>query len=254
MAIKVISLNLWWGGELFPAIIEFLKAQAADIVLLQEVHNGHDAAAEPKYRSLDFLQEQLGYPYQDFAQMYVVNQPPGPTPLGTAVLAKFPVAGRSVRFFVEGDREIYDDVPEQWPIFPRLLQHCRLDTPASELNVFNMHGVWDLDGDNFSASRRRMSRIIIEATSGLANVILAGDSNAKRTNPAMRAIEKHLRPVFGDELKTTFNMRRKANPGYRTAAVDLMYVSSDIKVASKSCPVVDISDHLPLVVTLEVRA
>jgi endonuclease/exonuclease/phosphatase family metal-dependent hydrolase len=67
----------------------------------------------------------------------------------------------------------------------------------------------------------------------------------------MRAIEEHLTSVFGNSLTTTFNMRRKENPGYATAAVDLMYISNDLRVTGKDCPDVDISDHLPLVVTLE---
>jgi endonuclease/exonuclease/phosphatase family metal-dependent hydrolase len=56
--------------------------------------------------------------------------------------------------------------------------------------------------------------------------------------------------VFGEELKTTFNMKHKDNPGYATAAVDMMFISPDIKVSEKACPEVDVSDHLPLVVQL----
>lgn len=83
------------------------------------------------------------------------------------------------------------------------------------------------------------------------HVILAGDTNAKPTNQAMRNLEKHFVSVFGDELTTTFNMKRKTNPGYATAAVDLMYISPDLEVIQKACLDVDVSDHLPLVVTLQ---
>jgi endonuclease/exonuclease/phosphatase family metal-dependent hydrolase len=66
----------------------------------------------------------------------------------------------------------------------------------------------------------------------------------------MRQVGQHLTSVFGDSLKTTFNISRKDNPGYATAAVDMMFVSSDIEVIEKACPAVDVSDHLPLVVQL----
>ncbi len=58
--------------------------------------------------------------------------------------------------------------------------------------------------------------------------------------------------VFKDELATTFNMKHKVDPGYATAAVDMFFASSDIKIVSKSCPDDDVSDHKPLVVTIEI--
>jgi endonuclease/exonuclease/phosphatase family metal-dependent hydrolase len=47
-------------------------------------------------------------------------------------------------------------------------------------------------------------------------------------------------------------MHRKDNPGYATAAVDMLFVSPGIKIIDRQCPDVDISDHLPVVATLEV--
>ena len=114
--------------------------------------------------------------------------------------------------------------------------------------------MYDLDGDNFSEARRKMSDTIIKNIQGKDNVILAGDTNAKPTNKAMRAVEDHLTNVFGNDLTTTFNMRRKENPGYATAVVDLMYVSPNIRILDKVCPAVDISDHLPLIATFEITS
>lgn len=47
-------------------------------------------------------------------------------------------------------------------------------------------------------------------------------------------------------------MKRKTTFGYATAVVDMIFVSGDICVTSKSCPKVDISDHLPLVCEFEI--
>ncbi len=69
----------------------------------------------------------------------------------------------------------------------------------------------------------------------------------------IRNIEKHLNNVFKDELSTTFNVKHKdltRFPGYATAVVDMVFVSSDLQVQSKKCPAVDVSDHLPLVCDL----
>jgi endonuclease/exonuclease/phosphatase family metal-dependent hydrolase len=112
--------------------------------------------------------------------------------------------------------------------------------------------VWDLDGDNPSPARRTMVERTLAAIKDKPNILLAGDTNATINNLLLRDIEKQLTSVFGHELRSTFNMRRKDRPGYAAAAVDHMYVSPNISVTSKSCPDIDISDHLPLSATLEI--
>ncbi len=252
MTLKFISLNLWWGGNLFPQIIDFLRAEDADIVALQEVHDGKDPALKDRLRSMQVLKQELGYPHQEFALAHMLILPEGTLPSGNAVLSKFPITNSAVTFLFDPTQTAYFDKPEQWPILPRILQGTSLDTPVGEVNVFNIHGVWDLDGDSPSPQRQTMVERTFEAIQGKSNVILAGDTNANQNNPVLLDIEKRLTSVFGRELASTFNMRRKDNPGYATAAVDHMYVSPNIKVLSHSCPDVDVSDHLPLIATLEI--
>jgi endonuclease/exonuclease/phosphatase family metal-dependent hydrolase len=252
MTLKIVSLNLWHGGRLFREALEFLKSQDADIIALQEVHDGHGSNLAGRYRSMQVLREELDYAYDDFARAFMLSQPEGEIPFGSAILSRLPLEQNSVDFFVEPTRPYYRDVPEEWPILPRLLQGTKITAEGHEVNFFNIQGVWDLAGDNDSPARHRMVDTILKAAADKPNVIVTGDTNAKPTNPAMRRLEDPLMSVFGDGLKTTFNMRRKDNPGYATAAVDLMYISPHIKVLSKDVPDVDVSDHLPLVVTLRI--
>jgi len=245
-------LNLWWGGYLFPAILDFLKTEAPDVVMLQEVYNGTGPELEDRYRSMRVLRERLSYRGSDFVQSFIHDSPAGMLSQGNAVLSKFPISARSSRFITKPAKASYKDLPEEWPVEPRILQHVALDTPAGEVNVFNMHGVWDLAGDRYSPERQRMGELIIEEAGGKPNVILGGDSNATAGNRLMRELGKDFKSAFSPAPKTTFNMRRKDNPGYATAAVDIMYVSPSIEVLSAECPDIDISDHLPLVVNLQI--
>lgn len=252
MTIKVISLNLWWGGNLFPEILTFLGEQDADIVALQEVHDGSGLQLQERQQSMRVLRGKLHYPHDNFTQAFVLSAPEGEIPLGNAVLSKFPITQHSRSFLFEPTLDEYRDIAEQWPFFPRAMQYTRLDTPAGELNVFNMHGVWDLDGDNPSENRQKMFDIITQQTQGKPNVLLMGDSNASKGNPLWRTLDGHLKDAFDGSLLTTFNMRRKSNPGYATAAVDVLYVSPHVEVLSAESPDVDISDHLPLVASLKI--
>jgi endonuclease/exonuclease/phosphatase (EEP) superfamily protein YafD len=96
-----------------------------------------------------------------------------------------------------------------------------------------------------------MSNVLIELVKNKERVILGGDTNAKPTNKSMINLENSLLSVFGNNLATTFNMSQKTDPGYATAAVDMLFISHEIKVISSECPQVNISDHLPLIATLE---
>lgn len=255
MQVKVVSLNTWHGGRLFEPMVEFLRQQDADVLMLQEVFNDTNPALEPRFRAFTELQKILSYPHAEFAPaLTFISDDADHVLQGNAVLSKFPLTSQPPIFFNEpfGD---FNEGMQNAPHCPRSLQRVEAMTPVGPMHVFNLQGVWDLEGDNPSEKRYNMARIIIEQAKDKKRVVVAGDTNAKPTNKAMLTIEEHLNSVFKDELKTSFNTRRKDMakfPGYGTAVVDLMYVSHDVKVLAKDCPNVDISDHLPLTATLEI--
>jgi endonuclease/exonuclease/phosphatase family metal-dependent hydrolase len=251
MKVKVVSLNTWHGGRLFDEMVAFLRQEAPDVVMMQEVYAGTDPELERRFRTVPVLQAELGYAQAHFAAVHLEVFDWGRLEAGNGVLSRWPIAKTEVTPFC-GSYGEYRDVPEEWPTAPCNLQRAVVEAPGGTLNIFNFHGPVDYDGDNPSPRRREMSEVLIRETKGKRNVILAGDTNAKPTNPAMLAIEKHLQPAFKPDIVSTFNMRHKDNPGYATAVVDLMYVSREIKVLRYECPDVDISDHRPIVAELEV--
>ncbi len=144
MKFKFVCLNLWCGGILLDNVLEFLKAQDADIVVLQEVLQTEDPAVPSHYRSLETLNQKLSYPYQDFAPAILDAYPWGNILNGNAVLSRFPIKERTVTFFAEeldlnDPRSPFD--PTGFPTTPRNLQHVVLETSAGDLNVFNLQGV-----------------------------------------------------------------------------------------------------------------
>ncbi len=251
MELKVLVLNLWNGGELFEAALSFIKQADADVVMLQEVYDGREPTLPKKFRSLSILRKQLGYLAHDYAPEFIDNRQEGRIPQGNAIFSKFPIIESQTIFFDRPLDENYVGLPENFPTISRNLQGVLLDTSAGKVHVFNFHGVWDLNGEDFTEARKNMSKVIVKSVTGKQKVILAGDTNVKPTNPAILNIEKQLKSVFGNTLPTTFNMRRKDNPGYASAAVDMIFVSNDIKVVAKDCPDLDVSDHLPLIATLQ---
>lgn len=72
-------------------MVDFLRAQNTDILMLQEVFNAKDPALEPRFRTYTELPKLLGYKYTDFAPALTFVQPEGAIVEGNAVLSKFPL-------------------------------------------------------------------------------------------------------------------------------------------------------------------
>ncbi|MDB5175499.1 MAG: endonuclease [Candidatus Saccharibacteria bacterium] len=251
MKIKVISLNMY-EGILLDKAVDFLKLENPDILFLQEVYGQNAPESDNQFRTLEILQNTLQLSHSYFIPGLRHRREEGKFLIGNAIFSRYPIIRSTAVFFNAPYNDDFVVDPKYNHMYPHTLQHVVIDTPDGEVNAFNIHGTWDLDGDNYSEQRKQMSQAIIRAVESKPHVILAGDTNAKPTNQAMRRVEQHLTSVFGDSLKTTFNMSRKNNPGYASAAVDMMFVGHDITIVERKCPNVDVSDHLPLVVTLDV--
>jgi endonuclease/exonuclease/phosphatase family metal-dependent hydrolase len=255
MICKIISLNLWRGGLLFDAILEFLEREDPDVLMLQEVLHSDNPATPERFRSLETLQKHLkSLPHADFAPAFLDNEEGHKFQSGNAVLSRFPIIGSTTTPYDKPYGERIEHTAETFAATPRNLQHAVITVGDTELNIFNTQGVWDLVGERATDRRWAMCHAIAEATAGKQHAVLAGDMNLKPVNPTLAPIDAQLDSVFKHELTTSFNVRRKdldKFPGYATAVVDLMYVSRDIRVLEHSCPDVDISDHLPLIVRLQ---
>lgn len=251
MKIKIISLNIYEGGQFLDRIIEFFKNEDADILALQEVYSSKDPSLLNRFRSVEILSKELPGYNIFFATEFIDNRKEGKIPQGNALFSKYPITSKKVTFLNRSMDKQYDSKPENWQTVSRNMQIATISTPVGTISVINFHGIWDLDGDNFSELRQKMSQKILNEIKGKEKLILAGDTNAKPTNRAIKALEHHLNSVFGRSLTTTFNMKHKDNPGYATAAVDMIFTSRDIRVISKSAPNMDLSDHLPLIAELK---
>ncbi len=252
MKIKVLSLNIEHGGVLMDALVPFLQAAGADILLLQEIHSGA-RRLPPRLRTLQYFGGLFDYPFVDFMPQYrdFDNTGDGSSYSGIAIMSRFPILSARHCYFDYPYTEDYRDSFEQAKYHPAALQAVQLNIGGQTVWAANVHGPWHLAGEEPTERRERMAEAIAEATAGKEKVIVAGDTNAKPHNPVFAKLE-HLNSVFGGSLRTTFNMRRKTLPGYAEAAVDMMWVSPAVKVWEKDCPPADVSDHLPLCAVLEV--
>ncbi len=250
MKIKVITLNLWHGGDLMDKILDFLIKEDPDIIFCQEANNGRLAGVPRGLNTLTIFAEKLRDYNQIFFPLLFWSKEPK-IEQGLLTLSRFRIAEKGLTFF--GPEYSYYPMPiekNDWSGDPSAISQSVAVTEAGEIDLFNVHGVWGYDGAD-SEIRLKMSSIIVDKIGSSKKAILAGDFNMFPNTESIGNIEKNLHSVFGTELKTTHNLSRKPS-SYGQGPVDMMFVTKNIKVLAHYCPEVDISDHLPLVATLEI--
>lgn len=250
MTLKILSLNLFEGGILWENIVTFLHKEQPDILCLQEVIDG--SADQPThFQSITRLKKLFPDFYYFFSPELFEVSSKGESDIGNAIFSRFPISNQQT-IFLNGEYQKVDrpDDKSDFSHDPQNMQYCTVVVNDQPLYVFNLHGIWGLDGGD-NPERLKMSKKIVDAVKDKSPLVLMGDFNLRPDTQTIRNIEKHLVNVFKDELITSFNMRHKTNPGYATAVVDMFFATSDLTIVSHCCPDDDVSDHKPLVVMIE---
>lgn len=261
MIIKILNLNLFEGGLFFDNILDFIEKEKPDILSLQEVFDSKNENLAKNYCSVNVLSENLPEYYHFFDPEFIALENNEKLPLGNAIFSKFPIASKNFYslnpYLPFGE---YDIVAKNndYSNHPKNIQHAEIFIDVAEkksLNIFNLHGIWGLDGTD-NPARLKMSEIIIEAIKNKDNVILSGDFNLQPNTKTILNIEKHLTNIFRPEIDSkklisTFNMKHKTNPGYATAIVDMFFTSKNMRIRSKKILLDDLSDHLGILVEID---
>lgn len=254
MIYKVLSINIWFGGKVWDNLIEYITQEKPDILLIQEVYDSHNPALPNRYRTMEEFRKLFGdiLPYDAFGPT-IIDTGYDNSPWGNAVFSKFPI---------KSSRTVFFDLPLtqydfKTDVDPRLaaegMQEAELDINGKSVFVYSWHGVWNNHGGD-TPQRQIMEKAIINAVQGKEYVLLAGDTNMDPWSATIQNIQKglDLTSVFGSTLQSTFNMSQKKNPGnYANAAVDMVFVTKNIRLVSQDMPLVDVSDHYPLRVEIE---
>lgn len=253
MNLKVVCLNLWFGGKLFENIKTFIAQENPDIIGLQEVYQAESADLQEPWHAVSSLASILGYRYYAFAPTFAQDVEDGyRVQFGNAVLSRYPIRSARATFYdvpYEGNWAIREESDIEYT--PRNLQHAEIIINDKILHVFNTQGIWGFNGDD-TDRRLQMGDSIVKEISGKQPALLMGDFNLQEGGKTTDKIEKHMHSIFKGEMKTSFNMSHKDKPGYATAIVDMIFASPDIRIGKHYVSTADVSDHLALVAEVEV--
>ncbi|TAK95369.1 hypothetical protein EPO05_04410 [Patescibacteria group bacterium] len=229
---KVVFLNTWNGkmrAEIEPFIRE--QSQDADIFCLQEVY--------PEMRAL--CQQWLS-DYQEFyAYKFIVKD--DDFPQATYVRKSMP--GLESEIVLENEPNCGLGI------------NVRFQTKNGILNVCNFHGA-AFPGDKLDNPNRlkQSERLIDFFRQRDGQKIIGGDFNLLNNTQSVRMFSEngYADLIHDFEIKTTRNrLAWEMYPDSKQFYSDFVFVSPEVKIEQFMVPENEISDHLPIIMEIEIN-
>lgn len=265
LTLRILSLNLW-GGQVLDPLLAFIRAQApgVDIFCFQEML---DASVRIplgcRFRTTLFAELSAELPEFDgrFDPMVTWEETAEDgrrvgIPFGLATFARrsLPIARREAVTVIEHLDDLDASPGQHWITRPVQLTHLR--GPRGPLLVANYHGMarpgTKLDSPDRIAQSLALRRILAEQAGPDGAVALLGDLNLLPETESVRLLEQAYRNLVVERgVPTT---RSRLNPHFGTPTeqrhADYAFVSPALTVVDFEVPDVEISDHLPLILTV----
>jgi endonuclease/exonuclease/phosphatase family metal-dependent hydrolase len=262
-SLRILSLNLW-GGIAWEPLLAYVRERApeTDIFCFQEVLDA--TVLLPLacgFRTT--LYREIAHALPEFTGVFdpVVSWDEaagdGATvrvPFGLATFARrtLPIGVRRAARIIEHE-DTLDAIAGMHRI-TRRLQLTEVQLPDASLLVANFHGIGRPGTKLDTDERLAQSRAIRQALAAHDGpVVLTGDFNLLPETESVRLLEDGLcNLVMERAIPTT---RSRINPYYGTPQeqthADYTFVSPGLRVADFQAPDVAVSDHLPLLLTLD---
>lgn len=244
MKISVLQWNVWYQ-EKADNILKFLRQTDADILCLQELTT--DSDTNPK-RDIPLEVERLGY---SSAYCETVVKPHYRQ--GHGVFTKLPIINRREVVVQQGTMDT-DDFTEEKRVYIEAL----LAINDTALKVGTIHASYT-PGFAFAAAKEQESNRIVESIrDSRQRFIFTGDLNALPGSSLVQKLDQLLLSAGPEYTEATWTTKAFDFGDFKADSLswrpDYVYVTPDIKVISSRILKTDYSDHLPILVEIEVIA
>jgi endonuclease/exonuclease/phosphatase family metal-dependent hydrolase len=208
-------------------LAQVIESEQPDIVALQEVTRGW--VINSSLDMLPWLSRRLGLPY--------IWGPTDPPQWGNAILSKYPIL----------NSEVVSLSPEDLSLRRGFID-ATIQIKQIPIRILATHFHHPVDG---SPVRHVQAEELIIRWAGSAHTVILGDLNATIGSPEMTVLAEAglietLRMLTSDPPGTFHS----ENP---TDQIDYIWVTSDLVPISYAVPGTTASDHLPVVVDLEIK-
>lgn len=254
MIVKFIQINIY-KGKYLDSLIEFLKKENADFVAMQEVTtNGFNLFRDKTVSLFEVLKNRLGMDGVFNGDLRLKGDEQNST-FGNAVFTKYKILDSQVitlkSFRAVTVAELDGESGEIREQIPRHLLDCEVEYMGDRIHILCWHGAWTAPPKDTEETLRQ-AKIVARHLEGIvAPFIMGCDANNVIGGKTIELVNNASKNLMIDSgvVQTTHPKIHKIVP--RGYLIDYVFVSRDIKLKSLRVPEVLVSDHLPIVVELE---
>ncbi len=240
--IKILQLNAW-TGRIKGAIQEFIKENDFDIICLQEAIWADDEDVLQYFAAtVNQLKEESGLPYESRSTNWEIMSNNTKISQGNVVLSRFKIEKERSEY-VYGELALAKTAKD-------LADHCytvQILKLENGLNIVNHHGYWlptPIGDETTIEVNKKVARLIKELS---GPIVMCGDLNIIHESPAMRPFDfltdlTHEYQINNTLVGLKFNGK---------VACDHILISDQIKATDFTVSDRIVSDHKPLIATLE---
>lgn len=236
-------------------LIPFLKKENPDIVVIEEVSCGQvNLYVDKRVCIFDVLKEALGYEGVFSNDQQIISSTGDG--MGTAVLTRHKIEDSTVvglKKYKDLDLAGFDD-RRNWEHTSRNLLDVSINFEGNIIHALPLHGAWTAPPVD-TAETMRQATEVADHLKNLSSPFLFGvDMNNvmdSKTALIIEAVAKNL--VRGANIQRTTHptLHKTVRDIPHGLLIDFIYASNEFTLKSIETPLVDISDHLPVVAELE---
>lgn len=248
MKFKLITYNIWHGAY-FEEVKDFLRSEAADIVCIQEIGRDGLGFARDSTDMVKVMGRELDM-RGEYEEMFRGNIGQGEYGFGVAIFSRFTLIEKRILNYELESREVLEPAIKDRYNLPRRLIGLRYEE-LGDLWVFTTH--FTITPDTLPTEHQlTQAKVVQEYVSHYHELILCGDMNTVPDTETYRMLSQGMMDVSLPEKPTLHpRIHLVGDKGYHVDYV--FYRSSRLKHVSTRIPLVDGSDHLPIVVEFELE-
>ncbi len=246
---KIITFNTWGGRAGLAGIKSFIeKHQNVDVFCLQEIWQTDDTSLieAMDVRLVTNLLEEIAASLPGFRFYF---RPQYRNIYGLATFVR-----KEISVIDEGELFVFKEQGFENPVaignHARNIQFVTLSTQTGPVTVINFHGLWNGSGKTDTADRILQSQKIADFINSLNNpCVLAGDFNLSPETQSLRILEE----ACPRNLVTEYGVTSTRTSHYQKPGKFADYIlCNEIEVVAFEVLPDEVSDHAPLMVSIEV--
>ena len=152
---KLLDLNIGIKLDNNDKVLDLVYLENVDICTFQEVMNAVDDSCFNMFKSANQLVSLDNYKYNAFAPLFIANGVEkngilvrdfgGKAEQGSLILSKFKIKEHYNQFYYNDYKYEYDATHFRENDWCRSIQNAILDIDGKEIQIINVHGIWNKD-------------------------------------------------------------------------------------------------------------